>query len=75
MQDRRGDKILEALESALKDNPYLQELPLDEVARQLVLGGYVETKPSPELVEEAMTIVVAEEQAFGPDVPLEDQEA
>jgi len=32
----------------------------------------VEGKPSAEIVGEAMATVVAEEQAFGPDVPIEE---
>ena len=66
------DEVLEALEMALIDNPFLRDQPPDEVACQLVLGGYVEGKPSAEIVGEAMATVVAEEQAFGPDVPIEE---
>jgi hypothetical protein len=73
MRDRSHSEVLEALERALEDNPHLRGLSADEVARRLVLEGYVETEPSPALVGEAMATVAAEEQAFGPDVPLEEQ--
>ncbi len=66
------DEVLGALERALEDNPHLRDQPAEEVARQLVLGGYVEGEPSPSDVAAAMATVVAEEQAFGPDVPLEE---
>ena len=73
MKDELGhDEVLEALERALMDNPRLRVAPLEEVARQLVLGGYIEEEPSVGLVGAAMVTVVAEEQAFGPDVPLEE---
>jgi hypothetical protein len=72
MRDRNQGEVLDALERALKDNPHLRFLPKEEVARLLVVGGYVARETTPEQVGEAMATVVAEEQAFGPDVPLED---
>jgi len=66
------DEVLEALEKALFDNPRLRVAPIEEVARQLILGGYLEGEPSVGLVGAAMATIVAEEQAFGPDVPLEE---
>ena len=33
------DEILEALRQAIFENPRLTEMPAEEVARQLVLGG------------------------------------
>jgi len=42
------------------------------VARQLILGSYFNKEPSVGLVGAAMATIVAEEQAFGPDVPLEE---
>jgi hypothetical protein len=64
--------VLEALERALMDNPHLRVAPIEEVARQLMLGGYLEKEPSFGVVGAAMATVVAEEQGFGPDVPLEE---
>ena len=65
-------EVLEALERALADNPHLRGEPAEEAARQLMIGGYLEEEPSPGVVGEAMATVAAEEQAFGPDVPLEE---
>ena len=45
------DEILEALQEAIFDNPRLTEVLSEEVARQLVLGGYLQEEPSPALVE------------------------
>jgi hypothetical protein len=69
---RGHDEVLEALERAFVDNPRLRVAPIEELARQLVLGGYLEEEPSLGLVGEAKATIVAEEQAFGPDVPLEE---
>lgn len=55
------DDIFEALQEALEDNPRLAEMPTDEVARQLVLGGYLEGEPSLPLVAEALQTIGAEE--------------
>ncbi len=41
------DEILEALQEAIFDNPRLTEVLSEEVARQLVLGGYLQEEPSP----------------------------
>jgi hypothetical protein len=66
------DEVLEALEQALIDNPRLRRAPIEELAGHLVLGGYLREEPSLGIVGAAMATVVAEEQAFGPDVPLEE---
>jgi hypothetical protein len=66
------EEVLEALEKALMDNPRLRYTPIEEVARQLVLSGYLTEEPSLGAVGEAMATIVAEEQAFGSDVPLEE---
>ena len=55
------DEILEALKVALDDKPRLAEMPEEEVARQLVLGGYIENEPSPPLVAEALQAIEAAE--------------
>jgi hypothetical protein len=44
------DEILEAVWEAIFDNPRLIEMPSEEVARQLILGGYLQEEPSPALV-------------------------
>ena len=66
------EEVLEALERALMDNPHLRDMPIEEVDRQLMLGGYLHEEPSLGLVGAAMATIVAEEQGFGPDVPLEE---
>jgi hypothetical protein len=65
-------EVLEALKRALEDDRHLVDLPAGEVARQLVLGGYVEAEPTVSRVADALSSLEAEEQAFGPDVPTED---
>lgn len=53
MRDRDQDEVLEALGRALLGNPPLREADPEEGARRLVLGGYVEGEPSPDIVGEA----------------------
>ena len=65
-------EVLEALKRALEDDRLLQDFPADEVARQLVLGGYLQEEPTVSQVADALASLKAEEQAFGPDVPTED---
>jgi hypothetical protein len=66
------DEVLAALERALMDDPLLRHAPVEELSGQLVLGGYLTEEPSLGLMVEAMTTMVTEEQAFGPDVPTEE---
>ena len=58
------DEILEALREAVSDNPRLTEMPSEEVARQLVLGGYLQEEPSPALVADMPDALEAEEEGF-----------
>ena len=55
------DEILEALQGAIFDNPRLAEMPSEEVARQLVLGGHLHEEPSPALVAEMLADLESEE--------------
>ena len=55
------DEILDALRGALDENPRLAEMPEEEVARQLILGGYLEKEPAPPMVAEALQTVEGEE--------------
>ena len=55
------DEILDGLRRALEENPRLAQMPEEEVARQLALGGYVEGEPSPPLVAEALQALESEE--------------
>jgi hypothetical protein len=66
------DEIVEALERAVMDIPRLRQFTPEEMARQLVLGGYLPEEPSLERVEDAYGTFIAEEQVFGPDMWPED---
>ena len=46
------DEILGALREAVADNPRLEEMPAEEVARQLVLEDHLQQEPWPALVAE-----------------------
>jgi hypothetical protein len=70
------DEMFDALKKALHDHPQLREMsawevlrkmPAEEVARQLVQGGYLEEEPSPSLVEDMLRSIDAEEQAVEVD--------
>ena len=61
------DEILEALREASSDNPRLTEMPPEEVARQLVLGGHLQQEPSPVLVADMLDALEAEEGGFDVD--------
>ena len=61
------DEILEALREAIFDNPRLTEMPSEEVARQLVLGGHLQEEPSPVLVADMLDALEAEEKGYEAD--------
>jgi hypothetical protein len=61
------DEILEALREASSDYPRLTEMPPEEVARQLVLGGHLQQEPSPALVADMLDALEAEEGGFDVD--------
>ena len=58
------EEILGALREAILGDPRLTEMPAEEVARQLVLGGYLQEEPSPVLVAEMLDALDAEEGGF-----------
>jgi hypothetical protein len=58
------DQILRALREGLNENPRLKEMPAEEIARQLVLGGHLEGAPPPPLVAETLEGLEAEEQSL-----------
>jgi hypothetical protein len=66
------DEIVEALERAVMDIPRLRQFTPEEMARQLVLSGYLREEPSLERVEDAFGTFIAEERVFGPDMWPED---
>ena len=55
------EEILDALREAIFDTPRLTEMPAEEVARQLILGGYLQKEPSPALVADMLDALEAEE--------------
>ena len=61
------DELLEALREAIFDNPRLTEMPAEEVARQLILGGYLQEEPSPALVADMLDALAAEVGGFEAD--------
>jgi len=61
------EEILDALREAIFDNPRLTEMPAEEVARQLVLDGYLQEEPSPVLVADMLDALEAEEGGFEAD--------
>ena len=65
--DPGPDEILEALREAIFENPRLKDMPSEEIARQLVLEGYLQGEPSPTLVADMLDALEAEEQGFESD--------
>ena len=61
------DEILEALQEAVFDNPRLAQMLSEEVARQLILGGYLQEEPAPALVADMLDALEAEEGGFDAD--------
>jgi hypothetical protein len=75
-EERQGEpgfqEVLDALKRALENNRRLGDFPAEEVARQLMVGGYLREEPDLSVVTDALASLGAKEQAFGPDVPTED---
>ena len=61
------EEILDALREAIFDNPRLTEMPAEEVARQLILGGHLQQEPSPALVADMLDALETEEGGFEAD--------
>ena len=61
------EEILDALREAIFDNPRLTEMPAEGVARQLILGGYLQEEPSPALVADMLDALEADEEGFEAD--------
>ena len=55
------DDILAALKEAASEDPSLRQRPAEDVSRELVHGGYLETEPSPTLVAEMLGALEREE--------------
>ncbi len=65
---RTQNEVYEAVEQAFKDHHELRHATAEELARQLVLRGYLQEEPPVLLVADALDIVEAEEQAFAPGI-------
>jgi uncharacterized Zn finger protein (UPF0148 family) len=52
--DPSPEEILKALREAITNNPRLDDMPVEEIARQLVLEGHLEQEPPLTLVEDAL---------------------
>jgi hypothetical protein len=65
--DPGPEEILDALRQAIFDNPRLTEMPTEEIARQLVLDGWLQEEPSPALVADMLDALEAEEGGFDAD--------
>ncbi len=59
------------MREAVVDNPRFAEMPVEEVARQLVLEGRLQQEPSSALVAEMLDALEAEESAFEAEEPSE----
>jgi hypothetical protein len=61
------EEILDALREAIFGDPRLTEMPAEDVARQLDLGGHLREEPSPVLVADMLDALDAEEGGFEAD--------
>ena len=52
--DPSPEEVLEALRAAITNNPRLDDMPVEVIARQLVLEGHLEQEPPLTLVEDAL---------------------
>jgi hypothetical protein len=67
-KDESGpEEILDALREAIFGDPRLTEMPAEDVARQLDLGGHLQEEPSPVLVADMLDALDAEEGGFEAD--------
>jgi hypothetical protein len=53
-EDSSPEEVLKALRDAITNNPRLDDLPVEEIVRQLVLEGHLEQEPPLTLVEDAL---------------------
>jgi hypothetical protein len=65
-------EVLQAVKRAIREKPGVRRLPA-EVAGRLIVGGYLPEEPPLPFVADALGTIEAEDQAFGPDVPIEDE--
>ena len=61
------DRIHEALKGLLRDDPEARRRHAEEVAKELVRGGYLQEEPDPVLVAEMLEGLEAEERSLQAD--------
>ncbi len=67
------DRILEALKGLLREDPGARQRSAEEVARELVRGGYLREEPDPVLVAEMLDGLEAEEDSLQADEAPEEE--
>jgi hypothetical protein len=67
------DRILEALKGLLREDPGARRRSAEEVARELVRGGYLQEEPDPVLVAEMLDGLEAEEDSLQADEAPEEE--
>jgi hypothetical protein len=67
------DRILEALKGLLCEDPGARQRSAEEVARELVRGGYLQEEPDPVLVAEMLDGLEAEEDSLQADEAPEEE--
>ena len=67
------DRILEALRGLLREDPGASQRSAEEVARELVRGGYLQEEPDPVLVAEMLDGLEAEEDSLQADEVSEEE--
>ncbi len=67
------DRILEALRGLLREDPGARQRSTEEVARELVRGGYLQEEPDPVLVAEMLDGLEAEEDSLQADEAPEEE--
>ena len=67
------DRILEALKDLLREAPGARQRSAEEVARELVRGGYLQEEADPVLVAEMLDGLEAEEDSLQADEAPEEE--
>ncbi|MDQ3792864.1 MAG: hypothetical protein M3341_09570 [Actinomycetota bacterium] len=67
------DRILEALKDLLREDPGARQRSAEEVARELVRGGYLQEEADPVLVAEMLDGLEAEEDSLQADEAPEEE--
>jgi hypothetical protein len=67
------DQILAALKGLLREDPGARQRSAEEVARELVRGGYLQEEPDPVLVAEMLDGLETEEDSLQADEAPEEE--